>query len=94
MKYKVYHIDIIDASEIDDKNIIEFFNFLIDNKVDLKYIKWIYLGEKKFYEREFVLLLKLIISQFSNLVEHNMSNPFKIWWKTSDGSNKIEPAST
>ena len=71
-------IDTIDASNIDDKYMDKFFIFLINSKINLKDIKWINLGNRKFYEREFILLLKLILSQFSELKEHSMLNPFKI----------------
>ena len=93
MKNKIFKIDTIDASKIEDQHMFEFFIFLIDSKVNLKDIRWINLGNRKFYEREFILLLKLIISQFSEKKEHNMINPFKIWWKKPDESEELESKS-
>ena len=81
MEGNVYTIDTIDASKIDDKYMEKFLIFLINSKINLKDIKWINLGKRKFYEREFILLLKLILSQFSELKEHSMLNPFKNWQK-------------
>ena len=77
MRENIYTIKIIDVSKIGDKYIEKFLIFLINSKINLKNIKWINFGKRKFYEREYNLLLKLILSQFSELKEHNMLNPFK-----------------
>ena len=77
MRENIYSIKIIDVSKIDDKYMEKFLIFLINSKINLKNIKWINFGKRKFYEREYNLLLKLILSQFSELKEHNMLNPFK-----------------
>ena len=83
-------IDIIDASKIDDKYMEKFLIFLINSEINLKDIKWFNLGTRKFYEREYNLLLKLILSQFSDLKEHNMLNPFKNWWKKAAIQDEFE----
>ena len=90
MEGNAYTIDTIDASKIDDKYMDKFFIFLINSKINLKNIKWINLGIRKFYEREFILLLKLILSQFSELKEHNMLNPFKNWWEKAAIQDEFE----
>ena len=83
MEGDAYTIDTIDASKIDDNYMEKFLIFLINSKINLKDIKWINLGKRKFYEREFILLLKLILSHFSELKEHSMPNLFKNWQKNA-----------